>query len=117
LSATIDAADGFPGKLLIDVTNPFESLDGQRSHVIGLPSSGAEQVSAMAPRANVFKIFIQTDFAHIADIRGCDSAPLMFVVGEEAAGKATLLGRAHTFWFVEPGGARTYDLPAKSHDL
>lgn len=108
LSDTIVAADGFPGKLLIDATNPFDSIDGHRSRVIGLPGSGAEQVSAMAPRANVLKIFIQPDFAHIADIRRCDNAPLMFVVGEDAAGKARFLRLASQAGFdaIDAGGIR-----------
>ena len=104
----IEAAGGFAGKILIDATNPLGIDADGLGLTIGFATSGAEQIAALAPRAKVFKTFNQTGFENMADARGYAARPVMFVAGDDAAGKATVLALVADSGFdaVDAGGLR-----------
>ena len=104
----IEAAGGFAGKILIDATNPLGVGEGGLGLTIGFATSGAEQIAAMAPRARVFKTFNQTGFENMADARAYSVRPVMFVAGDDAAGKAAVLALVADTGFdaVDAGGLR-----------
>jgi predicted dinucleotide-binding enzyme len=83
----IDAAAGFAGRVLIDATNPLGMGEGGLGLTIGHVTSGAEQIAALAPSARVFKAFNQTGFENMADARPYPARPVMFVAGDDPAGK------------------------------
>ena len=87
----IDAGAGFVGKILIDATNPLGMGEGGLGLTMGHTTSGAEQISALAPAARVFKAFNQTGFENMADARPYTTPPVMFVAGDDPAGKQTVL--------------------------
>jgi predicted dinucleotide-binding enzyme len=87
--AAITAAGNLSGKILIDCTNPVKpDISGLE---VGFASSGAEQVAQWAKGAKVFKAFNTTGASNMANpaIKGI---PLvMFVCGDDAAAKPTVL--------------------------
>ena len=87
----VRAADGFADKILIDATNPLGLVAGGLGLSVGFDTSGAEQIAALAPKARVFKAFNQTGFENMADARGYAVRPVMFVAGDDAAGKSVVL--------------------------
>jgi predicted dinucleotide-binding enzyme len=105
----IAAASGFAGKVLIDATNPLGMVEGGLGLTMGFTTSGVEQIAALAPEAQVFKAFNQTGFENMADTRPYASRPAMFVAGENAAGKRTVLTLVSDAGFeaVDVGGLRT----------
>jgi 8-hydroxy-5-deazaflavin:NADPH oxidoreductase len=105
----IATASGFAGKVLIDATNPLGMVEGGLGLTMGFTTSGVEQIAALAPEAHVFKTFNQTGFENMADTRPYASRPAMFVAGEDAAGKRTVLTLLSDAGFeaVDVGGLRT----------
>lgn len=87
----IAAGGGFAGKVVIDATNPLRMGEGGLGLAVGFDSSGAEQIAALAPQARVFKAFNQTGFENMADAGAYPARPVMFVAGDDAAGKAVVL--------------------------
>jgi predicted dinucleotide-binding enzyme len=59
--------------------------------MMGFDTSGAERIAALAPRAHVFKTFNQTGFENLADARAFRQKPAMFVAGDDAPHKPTVL--------------------------
>jgi len=104
----VAAAGGFAGKILIDATNPLGMVEGGLGLTMGFTTSGAEQVAALAPQARVFKTFNQTGFENMADARPYASRPVMFVAGDDADGKRTVLALVADADFepVDLGGLR-----------
>jgi 8-hydroxy-5-deazaflavin:NADPH oxidoreductase len=91
VAEVIAAASGFAGKILIDATNPLGMVEGGLGLTMGFTTSGVEQIASLAPEAHVFKAFNQTGFENMADTMPYASRPAMFVAGEDAAGKRTVL--------------------------
>ena len=87
----IAAAHGFAGKVLVDATNPLGMGPGGLALTVGFADSGAERIAALAPRAHVFKTFNQTGFENMAAAGRYPSRPVMFVAGDAAAAKPTVL--------------------------
>jgi predicted dinucleotide-binding enzyme len=87
----VTAGAGFAGKILIDATNPLGMRDGALALMMGFDTSGAERIAALAPRAHVFKTFNQTGFENLADARAFRQKPAMFVAGDDAPHKPTVL--------------------------
>ncbi|MCE9524167.1 MAG: NADPH-dependent F420 reductase [Alphaproteobacteria bacterium] len=79
------------GKILIDCTNPLGMKDGALALVIGHTDSGAERIARAAPSARVYKSFNQTGFEIMGNTSALPEKPVMFVAGDDAAGKATVL--------------------------
>jgi predicted dinucleotide-binding enzyme len=102
------AAGGFAGKILIDATNPLGMVEGGLGLTMGFTTSGAEQVATLAPQARVFKAFNQTGSENMADAWPYASRPVMFVAGDDADGKRTVLALVADAGFepVDIGGLR-----------
>jgi len=88
-AAAIAAAGNIAGKILIDVTNP---LGAGLTLAVGFDTSGAEQVAKLAPGARVFKAMNQVGFEVMANPTFAAGKPVMFVAGDDAAGKQVVLG-------------------------
>lgn len=86
--AAIAAAGDLSGKILIDVTNP---IGPNFSLAVGFNTSGAEQVAKLAPRAKVYKAMNQVGFEVMANPSFAAGKPVMFVAGDDAAGKKVVL--------------------------
>jgi 8-hydroxy-5-deazaflavin:NADPH oxidoreductase len=104
----VAAASGFAGRILIDATNPLGMDRDGLGLTMGFSTSGAEQVAALAPQARVFKAFNQTGFENMADARPYAVRPVMFVAGDDDAGKPVVLTLAADAGFeaVDIGGLR-----------
>lgn len=87
-AAAIAAAGNLSGKILIDVTNP---IGPDFSLATGFTTSGAEEVAKLAPRAKVFKAMNQVGFEVMANPDFAGGKPVMFVAGNDPAGKAVVL--------------------------
>ncbi len=86
----LKSAGNLAGKVLIDATNPLGMGEEGLGLTLGFSASGAEQIASLAPGALVFKTFNQTGFENMADARPYASRPVMFVAGDDAAGKQTV---------------------------
>jgi len=87
-AAAITSAGDLTGKILIDVTNP---IGANFSLAVGFDDSGAEQVAKLAPGARVFKAMNQVGFEVMADAAFAAAKPVMFVAGDDTAGKRVVL--------------------------
>ena len=91
-SANADAiasAGDLAGKILIDVTNPLKpDLSGLS---VGPDTSGAELVAKLASRARVYKALNQTGYENMADPVFSAGRAVMFVAGDDPAGKSAVL--------------------------
>lgn len=87
-AAALAAAGDLAGKILIDVTNP---IGANFSLAVGFDTSGAEEVAQLAPRARVYKAMNQVGFEVMADPAFAAGKPVMFVAGDDAAGKRAVL--------------------------
>jgi predicted dinucleotide-binding enzyme len=95
-AAAIAAAGDLSGKILIDVTNP---IGPNFSLAVGFDSSGAEEVAKLAPGAKVYKAMNQVGFEVMADPSFATGKPVMFVAGDDAAGKQVVLELVSTLGF------------------
>jgi 8-hydroxy-5-deazaflavin:NADPH oxidoreductase len=84
----IAAAGDLSGKILIDVTNP---IGANLTLAVGFDTSGGEQVAKLAPRARVYKAMNQVGFEVMADPAFAAGKPVMFVAGDDPAGKQVVL--------------------------
>ena len=84
----IAAAGDLSGKILIDVTNP---IGANFALAVGFDSSGAEQLAKLAPRARVYKAMNQVGFEVMADPAFAAGKAVMFVAGDDPAGKQVVL--------------------------
>jgi 8-hydroxy-5-deazaflavin:NADPH oxidoreductase len=87
-SAAIAEAGDLSGKILIDVTNP---VGPDLTLAVGFNTSDAEEVAKLAPRARVYKAMNQVGFEVMADPSYAAGKPVMFVAGDDAAGKKVVL--------------------------
>jgi predicted dinucleotide-binding enzyme len=100
----IKAAGSLTGKILVDCTEPLkEDFSGLS---LGYTTSGAEQVAHWAKGASVFKAFNQTGFKNMADPVYDGRKTVMFVCGDDAAQKPTVLQLASDIGFdsIDAGG-------------
>jgi|SRR5215470_2374871 predicted dinucleotide-binding enzyme len=87
-AAAIAAAGDLAGKILIDVTNPIGT---GFTLAVGFDNSGAEEVAKLAPRAKVYKAMNQVGFEVMANPSFAAGKPVMFVAGDDPAGKTVVL--------------------------
>jgi predicted dinucleotide-binding enzyme len=102
--AAIQAAGNLAGKVVVDCTNPLkEDFSGL---ALGYTSSGAEQVAEWAKGAKVYKAFNQVGFNIMANPRFDSQQAVMFVCGDDAAHKPTVLKLASDIGFeaIDAGG-------------
>lgn len=97
------AAGPLAGKVLFDCTNPLKpALAGLE---LGLETSGAEKVAALAPGAKVVKIFNTIGADHMSDARIQGQPALMLYCGDDPGAKkiAHELAAANHFDPVDAG--------------
>jgi predicted dinucleotide-binding enzyme len=87
-AAALASAGNLAGKILIDVTNP---IDPNFQLAVGFNTSGAEQTAKAAPGARVYKAMNQVGFETMADTAYPSGKPVMFVAGDDPAGKKVVL--------------------------
>jgi 8-hydroxy-5-deazaflavin:NADPH oxidoreductase len=87
-AAAIASAGDLSGKILLDVTNP---IGANFTLAVGYTTSGAEEVAKLAPRARVIKAMNQVGFEVMANPIFAAGKPVMFVAGDDAAGKKVVL--------------------------
>jgi hypothetical protein len=87
--AALKEAGDIKGKIVIDCTNPVKpDLSGLE---LGQTTSAGEKVAEWAKGASVFKSFNQTGAANMADQKGYPQKPVMFVCGDDAGRKPTVM--------------------------
>jgi NADPH-dependent F420 reductase len=95
--ATIEAADGLGGKILVDCINPltedFRHLD------VGHTTSAAEQIAAWAPDAKVVKAFNSVSAGAMADPWFGDENATMLYCGDDEDAKAVVRRLAEELGF------------------
>jgi predicted dinucleotide-binding enzyme len=101
--AAIASAGDLAGKILIDVTNP---IGADLSWTVGFNTSGAEETAKLAPGARVYKAMNQVGFEVMADAAFAAATPVMFVAGDEPAGKTVVLDLVSALGFeaIDAGG-------------
>jgi 8-hydroxy-5-deazaflavin:NADPH oxidoreductase len=87
-AAAIASAGDLSGKILLDVTNP---IGANFTLAVGYTTSGAEELAKLAPRARVIKAMNQVGFEVMANPSFAAGKPVMFVAGDDAAGKKVVL--------------------------
>lgn len=100
-----DLGEALDGKIVVDATNPLRpdlaglEVDGE--------TSGGEQIAAWAsPGAKVVKAFNTTGFANMADPVIDGRRTVMFVCGDDADARRTVVGLSKSLGFetIEAGG-------------
>lgn len=87
---TIREADGFAGKILIDISNPI--TPDFRALTVGHTTSAAEEIQKLAPQAKVVKAF-NTIFAQLLPAEARKGrAVQVFVAGDDEAAKKVVSG-------------------------
>ena len=99
VGSAVQAAGDLAAKTIIDCTNPLVFTQGQLRIDPSLAYSGAEAIAARAPSAFVFKTLNQTGAENIAGARLYAHRPAMFVAGDDAARKETVLGLVRDLGF------------------
>jgi predicted dinucleotide-binding enzyme len=97
--AAIRGLGDLAGRMVVDCTNPLGVGPGGLSLAVGHTTSGGELVAAWAQGASVFKAFNSTGAANMADLRGYDPAPAMFVAGDDTARKPLVMRLARDLGF------------------
>jgi 8-hydroxy-5-deazaflavin:NADPH oxidoreductase len=87
-AAAIASAGDLAGKIVIDVTNP---IGANFSLAVEPNSSGAEEVAKLATGARVFKAMNQVGFEVMGNSAFAAGKPVMFVAGDDEAGKTVVL--------------------------
>ena len=104
----IEAAGGFAGKIVIDITNPMKADFSGLS--IGHTTSAAEEIQKRAPQAKVVKAF-NTIFAQVLQNNGqaAGRPATVFVAGDDEAARAAVaeLARSAGFETLETGALAT----------
>jgi predicted dinucleotide-binding enzyme len=100
------AAGDVTGRIVIDATNPLRMGAAGLELSLGFSESGGERVAALARGAAVFKTLNQIGFELMADNAGINDRPVMFVAGDNAARKPTVMGLVGDLGFeaVDAGG-------------
>lgn len=95
-AAALAAAGDLAGKILLDVTNP---IGPNFSLAVGFNTSGAEEVAKLAPHARVYKAMNQVGFEVMANPVFGAGKPVMFVAGDDSAGKKVVLDLVSSLGF------------------
>lgn len=93
----IQAAGDLTGKIVVDCTNPLQPALAGLTH--GHTTSGAEEVAEWAQGARVYKAFNQTGYENMAAPQYPTGRAVMFVAGDDPAGKTAVLGLATDLGF------------------
>jgi predicted dinucleotide-binding enzyme len=90
------AGEALAGKTVIDVTN---ALGPDMNLVVGLTTSGAEELQKKLPRARVVKAFNTVFAQHMDSGRLGDQRLSAFVAGDDAQARETVLALARDIGF------------------
>lgn len=82
---------GLAGHTVLDATNPLKFGPNGLELAIGFTTSGGEEVARLAPAATVFKTMNQVGFQVMANTQGYPTRPVMFVAGNDATKKTSVL--------------------------
>lgn len=97
----------FAGKVVIDATNPLESVSGAplTLAITGKDSAG-ERIQRAAPEARVVKAFNTIGYLHMFRPAFPGGPPDMFIAGDDAAAKAIVTAILRDFGWgaVDTGG-------------
>jgi predicted dinucleotide-binding enzyme len=88
----LKACGNLNGKIVIDATNPLTRSPTGLSLSLGFDRSAAEEIAHQVPGIRLYKAFNQTGFGNMEHPERYATQPVMFVAGDDAAGKATVLG-------------------------
>jgi predicted dinucleotide-binding enzyme len=88
----LKACGNINAKIVIDATNPLTRSPTGLSLSLGFDRSAAEEIAHQVPGIRLYKAFNQTGFANMEHSERYATQPVMFVAGDEAAGKTTVLG-------------------------
>ena len=101
-------AQRLAGKVVIDATNPLVFAEGAPPGLfVGTDDSLGEQVQRAAPDARVVKCFNIITAGAMVDPQLDDGPPTMFIGGDEAQAKKTVIDVLHAFGWpdvVDLGG-------------
>jgi predicted dinucleotide-binding enzyme len=97
--AAVRGLGNVAGKIVIDCTNPLGMGPDGLGLVLGHTISGGEKVAQWATGAAVFKAFNTTGADNMADLSGYRAAPAMFVAGDDAGRKPSVMGLARDLGF------------------
>jgi NADPH-dependent F420 reductase len=86
----VETAGDLTGKVLVDCTNPL--APDLRGLVVGLTTSGAEEIAAWAPAAKVVKAFNTIGAVNFGNARFGDSLADGFYCGDDGAAKKLVRG-------------------------
>lgn len=89
--AAVKALGDLSGKIVIDCTNPLRLGADGLELALGYETSGGEMVASWAKGAAVFKSLNQTGAENMEQARRFLTRPVMFVAGDDAAKKPTVL--------------------------
>jgi predicted dinucleotide-binding enzyme len=81
LADTVRAAGGLSGKIVVDASNPLGTT----------PTSGAEELAALAPGAHIVKAFNTTGFENMENAKRLRATPMMPVCGDDESAKSVVL--------------------------
>lgn len=90
--AAVRGLGGLAGMPVLDATNPLGMGPGGLGLAIGHTESGGERVAGWLPGAAVFKTLNTTGAETMGDPTRYAVPPVMFVAGDDAARKPTVLG-------------------------
>ena len=87
----------FSGKIVMDVTNPLEFVDGAPRLSVGFDDSLGEQIQREIPGAYVVKVFNTVGHQHMIDPQLPGGPPDMFIAGNNDAAKERVAGYVEDF--------------------
>jgi len=96
-ASVVQSITNWQHKIIIDTTNPLNP--GLQGLAVGHSTSAAEQIASWAPDAQVVKAFNCTGANNMADPNYGGAAATMFICGDDAAAKATVLALAGELGF------------------
>lgn len=96
MPGVIESLGSLSGKIVIDATNPLTS---DLELAIGFDDSAGETVARLAPGARVVKGFNTTGAENMDKAHDFPSKPAMFVAGDDADAKRTVLKLAEDIGF------------------
>jgi len=97
--SALQAAGSLNGKILIDATNPVTMGSEGLRLVLGHTTSAGEQVASWATGARVVKAFNTTGAKNMADPKLGSQSASMFVCGDDAEARATVMKLADELGF------------------
>jgi 8-hydroxy-5-deazaflavin:NADPH oxidoreductase len=102
----IRASGDLSGRVVIEATNPLRPAGSGLELSLGFSTSGGEQAAEAAKGAAVFKTLNQIGFQGMSDASVYPVPPVMFVAGDDAANKPTVMQLVADLGFeaIDAGG-------------